>query len=389
MSGNTLKDSFQMYVRRSPKESNENKVRVYITRQALDAINLARRPKGTLWGYFRREEAVCQIQSCRKGDAAPGTKRIGAWTKKNGNSNRNPIFLKINRDHCDVSVKGEKAELVAYDLSDRDLRFRDLIADKDLPGKHVFVFGCGSVGSRIARELNRYGIRLTLVDMDSLEIHNLLRWGFGDFAEAMVGRKKVFVIKEMCEKANPAAQVRAEARNFCEDIAYFDALFKEDRPSLVIASTDTADSLRDCNSLCLQYGIPALYVGLSDGAESGQIFFASGKPEDPCLGCIMEEPSPAVSLRQTTENYAAEESQAQHAVPALSTDIAIVSDLAAKVAPAFLSGADLRQYFKNFDNTGEVLWFSTTPNTWIMEDFAQKVVAKVLKNPDCLACGRM
>jgi len=390
MSGNTLRNSLPTYVRRSPRESNENKVRVYVTKQALEGIGLARRPTGALWGHVRTGEDVCQIQSYRKSDAAPGTKRIGTWTKKNGNTRGHPVLLKVKRGHCEVWVKGEKAELVTYDLADRDLRFRDLIADKDLPGKYVFILGCGSMGSRIARELNRYGIRLTLVDMDSLEIHNLPRWGFSDFPEAMVGRKKVFVVKEMCEKANPGAQVRAEARNFCEETAYFDALFKEDRPSLVIASTDTADSLRNCNSLCLQYGIPALYIGLSDGAESGQIFFASGRPEDPCLGCMMEEPSPAASLRQTSENYEAEQSEAQHAVPALSTDIAIISDLAAKVALAFLSGADLRQYFKNFDNSGEVIWFSTTPDgTWIMEDFAQKVVAKVVKDPDCLVCGRM
>ncbi len=96
----------------------------------------------------------------------------------------------------------------------------------------------------------------------------------------------------------------------------------------------------------------------------------------------------AVSLCQMNDNYMAEESQGQHAVPALSTDIGIISDIAAKVALAFLSGADLRQYLKNFDNTGEVMWFSTTPNTWIREDFAQKLVAKVAKNPDCLACGQ-
>ena len=57
---------------------------------------------------------------------------------------------------------------------------------------------------------------------------------------------------------------------------------------------------------------------------------------------------------------------------------------------AILAGEDMSQYFKQFDNKGDVMWFSTKPEgTWVLEDFAQKLVAKIQKNPDCVVCGRM
>ncbi len=47
-----------------------------------------------------------------------------------------------------------------------------------LAGSHVLVVGCGALGSHTAEALARAGVgRLTLVDRDVLEVHNLHRVG--------------------------------------------------------------------------------------------------------------------------------------------------------------------------------------------------------------------
>ncbi len=215
-----------VYERRQGRSDAGKGFPVYIIKQVLECIARATEQTGELWGYERPEEKLYQIQSTRKEGALPGTRRIGHWTKGEDTVNGNPLLLRISGEEVKASVNAERAELVLYDPAERDLRFRDLIIAKELPGKHVSLLGCGSVGSRLAREFLRYGIRLTVVDPDILEIHNLLRWGLGDSPEVMVGRKKVFVIRETCARILPEAQVRAEPRDFCRDIAYFDKLFR-------------------------------------------------------------------------------------------------------------------------------------------------------------------
>ena len=77
---------------------------------------------------------------------------------------------------------------------------------------------------------------------------------------------------------------------------------------------------------------------------------------------------------------------AQHAVPALAVDTTIIAAIGTKVAMAYLAGDDIGRYFTSAGTSGDVLWFSTTPDTWILEDFAQKLVAIVQKRPQCSGC---
>ena len=95
-----------------------------------------------------------------------------------------------------------------------------------------------------------------------------------------------------------------------------------------------------------------------------------------------------INLRSTNKQYGVDENE-QRSVPALSIDVNIISDIATKLAMVILAGEDISQYFKQFDNKGDALWFSTKPDTWVFEDFAQKLVAKIEKNPDCVICGRI
>ncbi|MCB9851206.1 MAG: ThiF family adenylyltransferase [Phycisphaerales bacterium] len=98
------------------------------------------------------------------------------------------------------------------DLSNRDMRQRDIIPPERLAEVRASVIGVGSVGRQVALQLAAVGVpTMTLIDPDVVAVENLAPQGF--FADD-VGRPKVHAVADLCHRSNPQLELYTEARRF-------------------------------------------------------------------------------------------------------------------------------------------------------------------------------
>jgi hypothetical protein len=87
------------------------------------------------------------------------------------------------------------------DLSDRDLRQRQLVPADKLKNTHAVVVGVGAIGRQVAIQLATTGVgHLTLVDHDTVEVVNLAAQGY---MPEDLGKSKVAQTAELCSRINP------------------------------------------------------------------------------------------------------------------------------------------------------------------------------------------
>ena len=102
------------------------------------------------------------------------------------------------------------------DLSDRDIRQRDIIPREKLELLTGVVIGVGAVGRQVALQLAAIGTpRLVLVDHDIVAIENLAAQGF---AEKEIGLTKVEAVKESCRELNSAVLVETWQERFGQNV---------------------------------------------------------------------------------------------------------------------------------------------------------------------------
>jgi len=364
------------------KESTPVKM-AYISKDVIDAIRNANATGGYLFGRKLGNENVAQILGLNNSLRGIQLDCLGRWEKQTKSKKGLSLIVSNNDVMC-----FDKIALEIFDINDYNIRNRSEILSQNVNSKKALLVSCGSVNSRIGYELAKHGIEITVTDPDKLDIANPYRWGIQEPPEFFIGRPKTEVFKEAIIRNIPNAKITAFTKDFCQDIVFFDNYVDFWKPDLIIIATDTEDSRRDVNSIGILKKIPVLYVALSDKAESGQIIFISGTKEDPCYLCFKgnNEEHP-FTLRSTNKQYGIDTTQEQRAVPALSIDINIISDIATKLAMVILAGEDVTQYLKQFDNKGYIMWFSTKPDSWVLEDAFQKLIAILEKNPSCPVCG--
>ncbi|MDP8215997.1 MAG: ThiF family adenylyltransferase [Candidatus Kaelpia imicola] len=365
-------------------------MKIVIDEKAVQEIKGSDCITGLLFGREIQEENLIQIVSFKTTLKHNFWHEVGRWYKEAVTNKGVELLVNGNGLKCFIDGK-EISQVEVFNMQDYNARNRSEILSQKVKAKKAFLVSCGSVNSRVGYELAKHGIEIAITDPDYLDIANPYRWGIQQMPELLAGRLKTIAFKDAVMSNIPNAEVKAFAYDFCKDITFFDKFTDEWKPALMVIATDTEDSRRDVNWLSYNKGIPALYIGLADKAESGQIIYISGKKQDPCYMCFKgnsgNEGGP-INLRSTNKQYGVDENE-QRSVPALSIDVNIISDIATKLAMVILAGEDISQYFKQFDNKGDALWFSTKPDTWVFEDFAQKLVAKIEKNPDCVICGRI
>lgn len=145
-----------------------------------------------------------------------------------------------------------------------------------LAQKRVAVLGLGSGGGFVALSLAMSGVKhFVLVDDDVLEPANLVRHVADD---RYLGMAKADAVADLIRHRNPEAEIVA-VRGRAED--HRDLLTGVD---LVVAGVDGEASKYVINQVCLEEGIPAVYAGVYERGEGGDVCLI--RPlAGPCYAC--------------------------------------------------------------------------------------------------------
>jgi|GEM_PF-5422898 len=272
-------------------------------------------------------------------------------------------------------------------------RYRDRVAGLPdtaaLHTKTVVLVGLGSVGSDLGAKLVRLGVRVIGCDADVLTVENLIRWGLSASFESDVGQCKPQVWQEILRRTVPGARVEGQAIDVVRQAAAFNRLVASENPDLLIAATDTRDSRSMVNAMAACHNVPALFVGLSDGASSVRVEVVENAQIGPCHLCAVhaEGSTPNHETKRSRTPYGTDVAPEPRGVPALPVDIAMGTAIATRIALLMLGGGDWRQYMKNGEQTGNVLFFSLRPDHWVFDGAYDRLVYQVPRRIDCPGCG--
>lgn len=155
---------------------------------------------------------------------------------------------------------------------DRSARVPNL---EGLTEKKVLLLGCGSLGSKIGVGLAATGVkRFCLLDADNMEPGNAVRHEVG--AEAF-GLPKAYALLKRMNDINPETHsVSAWVRRTLGDPdapTAFDVELQGliRQADMVIEATGVHAVGRYVNELCFEFGVPAVFVSLTNGAWAGEV----------------------------------------------------------------------------------------------------------------------
>jgi molybdopterin/thiamine biosynthesis adenylyltransferase len=158
----------------------------------------------------------------------------------------------------------------------------------------VGVVGLGSGGGFVALSLAMSGVGgFVLFDDDILEEGNVMRHVCD---RRHVGQNKATAVAELIKARNPKADVRAIEARLEADSDALDGL------DLLIVAVDGENAKYRINELCLKRNLTALYAGVYERGEGGDVVVI--RPYDgPCYACWSEEVrgGALVRLNETTQ----------------------------------------------------------------------------------------
>lgn len=180
-------------------------------------------------------------------------------------------------------------EAITYRPSEREARVPGL---NILSAKRIAIFGCGSIGSKIAANLASTGIsRFLLVDKDVMEPQNAVRHECG---VEQFGRTKVHALALRLRSLNPDACHENCISTIEGDP--FTGLNPESMRKvydmisgcdLFINATGHSGVPRVVNEFSKQFSVPSLHVTVTNGAWSGEVIrYIPNKT--PCWLCFQE-----------------------------------------------------------------------------------------------------
>jgi adenylyltransferase/sulfurtransferase len=181
---------------------------------------------------------------------------------------------------------------VSDDRHARQILFRHVGAagQERLRRARVLVVGLGATGGAIANSLARSGVgRLTLVDRDYPERHNLQRQTLLDDEDVERGTPKALASRDHLLRVDPGLDIRAvvadvHAGNILELVGDHD---------VVVDGTDNFATRFVLNDAALKLGRPWVYSGVIGAHGASMTIEAGGRP---CLRCLYPDVPPAGSV---------------------------------------------------------------------------------------------
>ena len=195
--------------------------------------------------------------------------------------------------------------------------------------RRVLVAGCGSVGSRIAEDLARSGVRhFVLVDPDEVSLPNMAR---SVYARADVGRAKVAVLAERLRGIAPETEV-STTRRFLREITPEDIL---DGVDLVVLATDDMTEQAALAKVAYEKRIVQVAAAMYRKAAAGEVMIAVPEARTPCWACAVGTSALSTSERPDT-NYGVDGRLV--AESGLGASINLVTSVASLLAIGLLAG---------------------------------------------------
>ncbi len=182
-----------------------------------------------------------------------GTYMNGAW-----------IFYRSDASRSHMAVN-------EFDMVTRLYSRNAGILESDVMSKKTAVIcGCGSVGSEAALALARSGVgHFVLVDMDTLEIHNICRHKLGI---RDLGRYKAKAVAEAIHNINPDAEVKTYVCGI-EKLTADDLAAAVGGDGLLVATADSRTANAYANDLAKELNIPFVAIGCWQRAHAGETFY--------------------------------------------------------------------------------------------------------------------
>ena len=200
---------------------------------------------------------------------------------------------------------------------DRQIRFKPIgePGQRAIQKTTVLVVGCGALGSVAADQLARAGVkRLTVVDRDVVDLHNLHRQPLFTEKDLADGLPKAIAAERALRAANSAVQITG----LVEDFNCRNALALSEDADLIIDGSDNFETRFLINDVALERGIPWIYGGAirGDGVVKA---ISPGKTS--CLHCIVDSiPEPGEAPTCETDGIIA---PAPHVVASLQVSLAM------------------------------------------------------------------
>ena len=142
---------------------------------------------------------------------------------------------------------------------------------------HVIVAGVGSGGGFAALSLAMAGVgRFTLIDPDTISAVNIVRH-VADRRD--IGRSKVAALADLIKARNPLAIVTPIVGRIEEYSSAFESA------DLVLVGVDDERPKYTINDLCRHYNLPAVYAGVYERGEGGDVVLIVPKRGGPCYAC--------------------------------------------------------------------------------------------------------
>ncbi|WP_442596419.1 HesA/MoeB/ThiF family protein [Neobacillus sp. D3-1R] len=273
------------------------------------------------------------------------------------------------------------------------------VLSTDIFSKKILVVGVGSVGSYIAEQLVRSGVgAMIIMDPDVVEYANLSRTVYMAYD---VGKSKVNRLAKRLKRINPGLEVECWRRDIqtCSSEELVGIFSKCD---VIVATTDDPQAQRVINRFAYGLGKPAVFVGLYEGAEGGEVII-SIPGETPCYQCAT---SVRHEMEQTTGEVGVKTDYGTgklEGVVALGVDIQHVASASVKIILSLLVPSESNVKLKGFlapaiEKGFSYLTFSMKDQYWfypyIFEgtpgQYAyQSVWLSPLRNEECVVCGKI
>lgn len=261
-----------------------------------------------------------------------------------------------------------------------------------LRDSRLLVVGAGSVGSVVVEQFVRAGLRtVVVVDPESVDASNLSR---STYEAQDIGHRKVDALARHVLQINPNVSLRPVAGRV-QGLGGRALLELCEEADLIVVATDDPQTQLVVNRFAYWAATPALFIGLFDGAEGGEVIYTV--PDD--TACYLCAASTRAGVLGGTDASTTDYTTGRlSSVRAVASDVHLVTCAGVKIGQCLLDPSLGGKHFLDgplragqsyvfFALTPGFLFFPEVFRSTPSQHAYQTVWARPLRSADCHVCG--